>query len=98
MNHEVNCQKFHRGHGRSLSMGAQRKSGQVGNVDNVNYMNEIMEYMNGIMGCWGQLETYIETIVRAGCTDMEVLIAGFIPDGMNYVTVKDERDSAPQLE
>ena len=46
MNHEVNCQKFHRGHGRSLSMGAQRKSGQVGNVDNVNYMNEIVEYTN----------------------------------------------------
>ena len=50
------------------------------------------------MGCWAQLETYIGKVAGAGCTDMQVLTAGSIPDGMNYVTVKDERDSAPQLE
>ena len=46
MNREVNYRRFHLGRGRSLSRGAQRKSGQVGNVDNVNYMNEIVEYTN----------------------------------------------------
>ena len=44
MNHEVNCQRFHLGHGRSLSKGAQRESGRVGNVDNVNYMDVIVEH------------------------------------------------------
>ncbi|CAK9018213.1 unnamed protein product, partial [Durusdinium trenchii] len=94
---QVNCRRFHLGHGRSLSRGAQRKSGRVGNVDNVNYKDETAEYITWTMGCWGRLETYIGKVVGAGCTDMQVLTAGSIPDGMNYVTVKDKRDLAPPL-
>ncbi|CAK9007372.1 unnamed protein product [Durusdinium trenchii] len=43
---KVSCRKFRLGHGRSLSRGAQRKSGRVGNVDNVSYMDVIVEYKN----------------------------------------------------
>ena len=70
-------------------MGARRRNGRVGNVDNVNDMNEVVKYMSGPTGCWGQLAAYIVKSVGAGGTDREVLTAGFIPDGMNYVKVKD---------
>ena len=33
-----------------------------------------------------------------GCTDKEVLTAGFIPDGMNYMMVKDVMNLALQLD
>ncbi|CAK9052440.1 unnamed protein product, partial [Durusdinium trenchii] len=89
LRNEVNCRKFHLGHGRSLSMGARRRNGRVGNVDNVNDMNVVVKYMSGPTGCWGQLAAYIVKSVGAGGTDREVLTAGFIPDGMNYVKVKD---------
>ena len=55
----VNYRKFHLGHGRSLSMGARRRNGRVGNVDNVNDMNEVVKYMSGPMECWGQMAAYI---------------------------------------
>ena len=77
MNHEVNCQRFHLGHGRSLSKGAQRESGRVGNVDNVNYTMKV---------------------VGAGCTDMQVLTAGSIPDGMNYVMERERGRLVPPLD
>ena len=72
-----------------MSMGARRRNGRVGNVDNVNDMNEVVQYMRGPMECWVQLAAYIVKSVGAGGTDREVLTAGFIPDGMNYVKVKD---------
>ena len=72
-----------------MSMGARRRNGRVGNVDNVNDMNEVVKYMSGPTGCWGQLAAYIVKSVGAGGTDREVLTAGCIPDGVNYVRVKD---------
>ena len=68
---------------------AQRRSGRVGNVDNVNDMNEVVRKVTGLMACWAQPAAYIVKSVGAGGTDREVLTAGCIPDGVNYVRVKD---------
>ena len=72
-----------------MSMGARRRNGRVGNVDNVNDMNEVVKNMTGLMACLVQLAVYIVKSVGAGGADREVLTAGFIPDGMNYMKMKD---------
>ena len=45
-----------------------------------------------------QLATHVETNVGAGGTDREVLTAGFIPDGMNYMMVNGVRNLALHLD
>ena len=55
----------------------------------------VHEWTHGMLGATSNLH---RDDCGVGCTDKEVLTAGFIPDGMNYMMVKDVMNLALQLD